>query len=178
MKIPFHKNQKGFSHHLLLPVIAILLVAGIGGYVMLRSSSAATRVNCNDRTIGFSWTHCQRALKDLKTYYIYYDLRLQKKDAKYKYLNVALKPSTRKYDSGRTTIKTTPFNWSVNCFNKAGVSKFKSRFYRDGKPGTVKVPKEYTRCGVNVMYYVNQYGPVNGYIHKTTGGYSHSVYLK
>jgi len=36
------RNSSGFSHHLLLPVIAFLLVASIGGYIMQHSSSAAT----------------------------------------------------------------------------------------------------------------------------------------
>lgn len=36
-------NSKGFSHHLLLPVVAFLLVAGIGGYIMQRGSSAASK---------------------------------------------------------------------------------------------------------------------------------------
>lgn len=35
-------NIKGVSHHLLLPILAVLVVAGIGGYIMQRSSSAAT----------------------------------------------------------------------------------------------------------------------------------------
>lgn len=37
-------NIKGVSHHLLLPILAVLVVAGIGGYIMQRSSSAATKV--------------------------------------------------------------------------------------------------------------------------------------
>ena len=36
-------NNKGFSHHLLLPIIAVLVVASLGGYIMQRSSSAATK---------------------------------------------------------------------------------------------------------------------------------------
>lgn len=36
-------NIRGASHHILFPLLAILLVAGIGGYVMQRSSSAATK---------------------------------------------------------------------------------------------------------------------------------------
>lgn len=36
-------NMKGVSHHILLPILAVLVVAGIGGYVMQRSSSAATK---------------------------------------------------------------------------------------------------------------------------------------
>jgi len=36
-------NMRGVSHHILLPILAILFVAGIGGYVMQRSSSAATK---------------------------------------------------------------------------------------------------------------------------------------
>lgn len=34
-------NMKGVSHHFLLPIMAVLVIAGIGGYVMQRSSSAA-----------------------------------------------------------------------------------------------------------------------------------------
>lgn len=37
------------SHHLLLPILAVLLVAGIGGYVMQRGSSAASKT-CVQRT--------------------------------------------------------------------------------------------------------------------------------
>lgn len=37
-------NVRGASHHFLFPVLAVLLVAGIGGFVMQRSSSAATKV--------------------------------------------------------------------------------------------------------------------------------------
>lgn len=40
------KHQKrsalGFSHHFLLPILAILIVGGIGSYVMLKSSGAAS----------------------------------------------------------------------------------------------------------------------------------------
>lgn len=35
-------NSRGISHHLLLPVLAVIAVAGIGAFVMIRSSSAAT----------------------------------------------------------------------------------------------------------------------------------------
>lgn len=35
-------NVRGASHHLLLPIIAVLIVAGIGGFIMQRNSSAAT----------------------------------------------------------------------------------------------------------------------------------------
>lgn len=35
-------NSKGFSHHLLIPVIAIVAVAGIGTYVLQRSKAATT----------------------------------------------------------------------------------------------------------------------------------------
>lgn len=35
-------NVRGAGHHFLFPVIAVLIVAGIGGFVMQRSSSAAT----------------------------------------------------------------------------------------------------------------------------------------
>ncbi len=34
-------SSRGVSHHFLLPVLAILMVAGIGGYIMQRNSSAA-----------------------------------------------------------------------------------------------------------------------------------------
>jgi len=36
-------NSKGISHHLLFPILAILIVAGVGGLVMQRSSSAASK---------------------------------------------------------------------------------------------------------------------------------------
>jgi hypothetical protein len=46
-------NSRGFSHHFLLPVLAILLVGGIGSYVMLRSSSAASVTHsCTKVTFG------------------------------------------------------------------------------------------------------------------------------
>ena len=46
-----HKNlSRGFSHHLLLPIIAVLLVGAIGGYVMLRSSDAASSSACRYKT--------------------------------------------------------------------------------------------------------------------------------
>ncbi len=35
-------NIRGASHHFLLPVLAILVVAGIGGFIMQRGSSAAS----------------------------------------------------------------------------------------------------------------------------------------
>lgn len=41
-------NIRGVSHHFLLPVLAVLVVAGIGGYVMQRSSSAAVAA-CSQR---------------------------------------------------------------------------------------------------------------------------------
>lgn len=37
------RNSRGISHHLLLPIMAVLLVAGIGGYIMQRGSSAAAK---------------------------------------------------------------------------------------------------------------------------------------
>ncbi len=43
-------NSKGVSHHLLLPVAAVLVVVGIGGYIMQRSSSAATNKPCVSQT--------------------------------------------------------------------------------------------------------------------------------
>lgn len=56
-------NQKGFSHHFILPALAILLVAGIGGYVMLRSSSASTTksllpVGCTDKRVSSNPVTC------------------------------------------------------------------------------------------------------------------------
>lgn len=46
-------NSRGVSHHFLLPVLAVLVVAGIGGYIMQRSSSAATTTEaCNKITFG------------------------------------------------------------------------------------------------------------------------------
>ncbi len=39
---------RGVSHHFLLPIIAVLVVGGIGGVIMQRSSSAATK--CRNRT--------------------------------------------------------------------------------------------------------------------------------
>lgn len=35
-------NMRGVSHHFLLPILAVLIVAGIGGFIMQRSSSAMT----------------------------------------------------------------------------------------------------------------------------------------
>lgn len=46
-------GTEGASHHFLLPVLAILIVAGIGGYVMQRSSSAAT-FTIPDSTVVFN----------------------------------------------------------------------------------------------------------------------------
>lgn len=40
----------GVSHHVLLPILAIVLVIGIGGNIMQRSSSAATAKPCVDYT--------------------------------------------------------------------------------------------------------------------------------
>ncbi len=41
MRIKLKKlNTKGFSHHLLIPVIAIVAIAGIGAYVVTRSKAA------------------------------------------------------------------------------------------------------------------------------------------
>ena len=46
-------NMRGVSHHLLLPVLAILFVAGIGGYIMQRSSSASSITkSCTAITFG------------------------------------------------------------------------------------------------------------------------------
>jgi len=36
-------NNKGFSHHFILPILVIFAVASIGGYVMLKGSSAASK---------------------------------------------------------------------------------------------------------------------------------------
>ncbi len=44
-------NKKGVSHHFLLPVLVVFMVAGIGGYVMLKASSAATL--CRSRSFGY-----------------------------------------------------------------------------------------------------------------------------
>ncbi len=46
-------NARGFSHHLLLPLLAVLIVGSIGSYVMLRSSSAASATHyCSEKTFG------------------------------------------------------------------------------------------------------------------------------
>lgn len=46
-------NARGFSHHLLLPLLAVLIVGSIGSYVMLRSSSAASTTHyCSEKTFG------------------------------------------------------------------------------------------------------------------------------
>lgn len=41
-------NVRGASHHLLLPIIAVLIVAGIGGFIMQRNSSALVKP-CSER---------------------------------------------------------------------------------------------------------------------------------
>lgn len=53
-------NIRGASHHFLMPVLAILLVAGIGGFIMQRNSSAAVKVyttangkTCVQRTFAY-----------------------------------------------------------------------------------------------------------------------------
>ena len=40
MKMRFTKlNSKGFSHHLILPIVAIVAIAGIGAYVVTKSKA-------------------------------------------------------------------------------------------------------------------------------------------
>jgi murein L,D-transpeptidase YcbB/YkuD len=45
-------NQKGFSHHLIIPIIAVFVVGGIGTYLAMKSSaysymSGSTPYTCN-----------------------------------------------------------------------------------------------------------------------------------
>lgn len=70
-------NVRGVSHHLLLPVLAVLVVASIGGFIMQRSSSAATVYTytnaqgktCYGRTLskGITSVCVGYALKAIKT---------------------------------------------------------------------------------------------------------------
>lgn len=48
-----NRNARGFSHHFLLPILAVLLVAGIGSYVMVQNSSASTK------TYTYNVTRCK-----------------------------------------------------------------------------------------------------------------------
>ena len=58
------RGSAGFSHHVLLPLVAVLLVAGIGGYVMLKSSSAAA---CSSTTIARNSSN-KTCVKSAQTY--------------------------------------------------------------------------------------------------------------
>ncbi len=52
-------DQKGFAHHLLIPILAILVLAGTGAYFINRSKAAvsgaiSSEVDCN--LLGRKWT--------------------------------------------------------------------------------------------------------------------------
>lgn len=50
------KNQQGFSQHLLLPILVIVAVAGIGGYVLTRSRAASSACVYNNYALNTSGT--------------------------------------------------------------------------------------------------------------------------
>ena len=173
------RNSQGFSHHIIFPVLAFLLVAGIGSYVMLRSSSARSYIDCNGRTIGKSVVNCSYVSKGgtLKKHNLYYDLHWQRTSKEYKYLKVALISTTQRYANEKTIVKISPLVWSVNCFNSKDISTFETKRYYS-KGGTVRIPRKYVRCGINVSFNYYQYGPIDGYVYKSVSGISQSVYLK
>lgn len=163
MKNNLHKNQKGFSHHFLMPVLAVLLVAGIGGYVMLRSSSAATYSKCVDIVkLGSPVVHCRWS--DSKRVTLLYDIRVQKKSTAYRYLQVTPKSSTRTYDNGRAAVTVTPFKIVMICYDKNHTQSKKDIY--TSSAAVIRMPIAATRCFNNVKYRVTQRDTKDGHTSK------------
>lgn len=103
-------NMKGVSHHFLLPIMAVLVIAGIGGYVMQRSSSANTYSgSCVKRTFSVgSKSECVRDIQ--KIYGITAD---------------AVYGNQTKNAVGTSTIKANSATWKKIC--DKGYKKYLAR---------------------------------------------------
>lgn len=106
-------NIKGVSHHLLLPILAVLVVAGIGGYIMQRSSSAASV--CRNATYSInSRSECVR--------YAQYMLGVKPADA-------AFGPHTRdvlKAKTSQTSLNKTAWNKLCSKTYSTAVNKYRN----------------------------------------------------
>lgn len=176
MKLHLSKNQRGFSHHFVLPIIAILAVAGIGSYVMLQSSSAAIKhkpICADNKKLGSSWKTCGT------TYPGYYNghavnakftARVTKSSDGSRILEVIPKNTSYKFDAGKTTVKVDLINISTNekyvsCRGKDGKwHAFKGSAGQ--KRVAVTLWKDWNQCFIWFRPTITQYGPTDGYVHK------------
>jgi len=75
MKIkPKRLNSKGFSHHFVIPVIAITLIGGIGAYIVTRPKAAQanplkSKALCESITYNRVWKN-KTCTKDCKSGYV------------------------------------------------------------------------------------------------------------
>jgi len=164
MRIHRLKNQKGFSHHFILPVLAFMLVAGIGSYVMLRSSSAEVRSdlsNCYGRKISKNWKTCKDIGYLFSKWhggYYQYKVRIANADKNYKYIEIVPISKTYKFDKGRTKVHVTPGKWSFSCPGNG------EQFIDLTGRKIVKVKSNIKQCSTTIHYDVVQNGPQNGYV--------------
>jgi len=151
MKITYLKNQKGFSHHFIMPVVAFLLVAGIGSYVMLQSSSAASKDTCEGTKLTTSWVTCKNVgwlFSKWQGGYYQYKIRILKTDDTYKYIEVKPLVKTYNFNKGKNTVKVSVRKWDIGCTNKDG-RKEKTNFVGTK---TVKFSKNITSCGTTMYH--------------------------
>lgn len=145
-----HKyNAKGISHHLLLPVIAILIVGGIGSYVMLRSSSAATK-SCVQRTFSTSTNSSSVCVS-----YIIDLMKASGKASKAKSLSgtkfgASTKAAVQQFQSQWTSkpdgiVSANATTWSKLC--SQGKSGAKTAWTKAGCNGSTSAKKGWTSLG-------------------------------
>ncbi len=103
-------NSLGFSHHFILPLAAILLVAGIGTYTLHMSSAAAT---CKGRTFNTgSASECVRDVQHM--------LGLSADAAYGRNTKSAVKSFQIKYGIKPSDGVLRPSTWSKLCSVKSG----------------------------------------------------------
>lgn len=145
-------NQKGFSTHFLIPLFAILFIAGIGGYIMLRPSSAAT-LQCNNRAVTTSPVMCYVSIgKEYanKTYYSKTEIKVTKRTSSNRTVVISPKKITyTNVGSKHATVTTTPKSWRISCYTKPYTSGVyaKAPFYRDTSgTRTLTIPNNLDSC--------------------------------
>ena len=180
MKNTLFKDQKGFSHHIIFPLLAILLVAGIGGFVMLRSSSASIshKVICaNNVKVGSTWKTCGTSyLKYYNGHTISakFQVNVVKNSDGSRTLHVVANKNIYKFDSGKTTVKADIINVSatkmryVSCNNKNSSRSPDVHYWGSGDASmSTRLYADAYKCFIWFRPTIIQTGPVSGYINKT-----------
>jgi hypothetical protein len=178
-------NQKGFSSHFIFPLVAILVVAGIGAYVMLRPSSASS-LECNNRTVNKSPVMCYvKVLPPTyadKTYYSKTQITITKRTSSDRTVVISPKKITYKnVGSKHATVTTTPTSWKISCDTKTYKygAYADAPYYRSTKgTKTLTIPKKLDHCIIlsDFNYVVTVGGKVVDKVGESS--YSSTVILK